>query len=478
LKPTAILGNETGLFTDFYEFSMAQAFFLSGKVAAPARFDYFFRENPFNGGYVLFAGLDDLLDALESFRFDEKHLEFLGQLGLDKRFLEYLKGFRFRGTIFSVKEGEVVFPMEPVVSVEGTMVETQLIETLLLNLLNFESLIATKASRIREVAGGRRIADFGLRRAQGLGGIQATKASIIGGVDATSNVHTAFRYALEVTGTQAHSWIQSFDDELAAFRRFAEIFPDRCVLLVDTYNTLKSGVPNAITVARELREKGRELAGIRLDSGDLAYLSKQARAMLDEAGLPSVKIVASNQLDEYVIRSLMEQNAPIDAFGVGTRLVTGQPTAALDGVYKLAESDGKPRLKFSENFAKITLPGKKKVLRTVDRDGMFYADAVVLEDEVELDWIYHPFFPENRSFVKSYRSSMLLEKVMERGERVSRWKIADSRRYAEERLSRLSPEHRRFENPHVYKVGISKRLLDLRTRLVDQFHETLPEGGK
>ena len=473
----SVLQQHVGLYTDFYEFTMAQAYFLSGKGETPATFDYFFRENPFNGGYVIFAGLDDLLSLIEAFRFDEEDVRYLAAQGLDKKFLEYLKSFRFKGTIRSVKEGEVVFPLETIVRVDGTIIEAQIIETLLLNILNFESLIATKASRIRTIAGDRRIVDFGLRRAQGLGGIHATKAAMIGGFNATSNVYSGFRYGLEITGTQAHSWIQSFGDELSAFRKFAEIFPDKCVLLVDTYNTLKSGIPNAITAAKELEARGHRLAGIRLDSGDLAYLSRRARTMLDEAGLQYVKIIASNQLDEYVIRSLLDQNAPIDGFGIGTRLVTGQPAAALDGVYKLSMCDNLPRLKFSENFAKITLPGRKKVLRYTDRDGMFYGDAVALEDERDLDWMYHPFFPENRSPVQRMPSEPLTNIVMKDGRAARHWSIGDSATYAQKRLKTLAPEHQRFENPHVYKVGISRGLMQMRSEIVDSFQKTFLGGS-
>jgi nicotinate phosphoribosyltransferase len=473
-----MLDHHAGLYTDYYEFTMCQAFYLSGKGDIPATFDYFFRENPFGGGYVVFAGLGDLLETLESFRFDDEDIQFLKERGLHPKFLEYLKSFRFRGTVVSVREGEVVFPLETILRVEGTIIETQIIETVLLNIINFESLIATKASRIRSVAGSRRIVDFGLRRAQGYGGIHATKAAIIGGFDATSNVYAAFRFGLELTGTQAHSWIQSFDSELAAFRKFAEIFPERCVLLVDTYNTLKSGLPNAITVAKEMETRGQRLAGIRLDSGDLAYLSRQARTMLNEAGLHYVNIVASNQLDEFVIRSLLEQDAPIDAFGVGTKLVTGQSTAALDGVYKLSMCAERPRLKFSENFAKITLPGRKTVLRYLGRDGMFYGDAVALEGEDRLEWMYHPFFPENRSPVGRMQYEPIMEKAMEGAQATKTWSIRDAAGYARSRLATLAQEHKRFENPHVYKVGISHKLMELRSELVESMHKTFSGGGK
>lgn len=471
-----LLDKHAGLYTDFYEFTMAQAFFLSGRAKTPACFDYFFRENPFDGGYVVFAGLDDFLKLLEVFRFDDDDIRFLKGRGLDPKFLEYLRDFRFSGTIRAAREGDVVFPLEPVARVEGPIVETQLIETILLNVLNFESLIATKAARIRNVAGDRRIVDFGLRRAQGFGGIQASRAAIIGGFDATSNVYAALEYDLTVTGTQAHSWIQSFDDELAAFRQFTALFPDNCILLVDTYNTLQSGVPNAITVAKEMEARGQKLGGIRLDSGDLAYLSKRARAMLDNAGLGYVRIVVSNQLDEYVIRSLLEQRAPIDAFGVGTRLVTGQPSAALDGVYKLSAYDGKPRLKYSENSAKITLPGVKKVLRFTGPEGYYYADAIMLEEEHEAGGIVHPLFPERRSSVKDRKAEPLLHRVMERGVRTSGTTITDAALLARTQLAKFSPEHQRLENPHVYKVGISQKLMELRTNLVNEIHGTFPGG--
>jgi nicotinate phosphoribosyltransferase len=411
---------------------------------------------------------------LENLKFDQEDIEYLGSVGFRKDFLEYLRSFRFQGTLYSVREGEVIFPLEPIVRVDGNIIETQVIETVLLNLLNFESLIATKASRIRMAAGDRRVVDFGLRRAQGFGGIIASKAAVIGGIEATSNVYAAREFGLETTGTQAHSWIQSFDDELASFRKFAEIYPDRCILLVDTYNTLRSGIPNAIKVAKELESKGSRLAGIRLDSGDLAYLSKRARRMLDDAGLQYVKIVVSNQLDEYLIRSLLQQEAPIDSFGVGTRLITAHDSPALEGVYKLTMCDGRPRLKFSENYTKTTLPGLKTVHRYENGDGMFYADGIMLEMESDVREIFHPFFPDQHSLVGHCTSRPLLRKVMERGRIVAKLhSVQEASAYATERLQRLSPEHKRFEYPHTYKVGISTRLMDLRAKIFDQIHRTI-----
>ena len=468
----------SGLYTDYYQFTMAQGYLLSGKSDTTACFDYFFRENPFDGGYVIFAGLNDVLEYLEKLRFGDEDINYLKGLGFQKQFLEYLRKFKFAGSVQSVREGEVVFPLEPAVRVEGNMIETQIIETVLLNLLNFESLIATKASRVRLAAGGKRVVDFGLRRAQGLGGFHASRAAVIGGMEATSNVLSAEQYDLATTGTQAHSWIQSFDDELTAFRKFAEIYPDKCILLVDTFNTLRSGIPNAITVAKELESKGHALVGIRLDSGDLAYLSKHARAMLDEAGLHNVKIIASNQLDEYLIRSLLQQGAPIDSFGVGTRMITAYETPALDGVYKLCMAGGKPRLKFSENYTKTTLPGLKSIVRYRERDGLFYADGIMLENEAPIDHIFHPFFPEQRSVVRNYDIEPLQRTVMTNGRISAKLPtVAESARYAQERLDHLSPEHKRFENPHVFKVGISTNLMNLRSQLYEELQRINMNGG-
>ena len=356
----------TGTYTDLYQLTMGQVYFLKGTSHQEAVFDYFFRKLPFQGGYVAFAGLGVLLQILEELHFSKEDLAYLKGIGLHPDFVERLKNFSFQGTIHSVKEGEIVFPNEPLVRVEGNILEAQIIETVLLNILNFQSLIATKAARMRSVAGNKILSDFGLRRAQGVGGYHAARAAIVGGFNSTSNVKAGLDFDIPVMGTMAHSFIQSYDNELSAFRDFAEKRPDHCALLVDTYDTIRSGVPNAITVAKEMEKRSQRLQGIRLDSGDLAYLSKQSRKMLDDAGLNYVKITASNQLDEYVIKSLLDQQAPIDVFGVGTSLVTGPPDAALDGVYKLAYANGKPRIKLSENLQKITLPHKKQVYRILN----------------------------------------------------------------------------------------------------------------
>lgn len=467
---SSLIPKHTGLYTDFYELTMAQGFVLSGKADTPACFDYFFRELPFKGGFVVFAGLPELLEVLEHFNYDAEDLAYLKDLGFKEPFLDYLKNFRFKGRLYSVREGEVIFPLEPVVRVEGTFLETQVVETLLLNFLNFESLIATKAARMVWAAGGRHVVDFGLRRAQGLAGIQASRAALVGGVTATSNVYSSFIYSLSPTGTQAHSWIQSFPDELTAFRKFVEIFPERSTLLVDTYDTLGSGLPNAMIVAKEMEAKGGRLAGIRLDSGDLAYLSKRARNMLDQEGLHYVKIVVSNQLDEHLIKSLLDQGAPINVFGVGTSLLTGQDSPALDGVYKLSAFDGKPTLKVSESLAKASLPGVKKIVRYTDPDGFFYADGILLDEEKSVETIHHPTAPEMKSRVAQYFPESILFKVMEGGRTLYNLSVKDGAAYAQERLAKLSPERKRFENPHTYKVGISPKLMDLRDQLLRQYH--------
>ena len=468
----AILGKHAGLYTDHYELTMAQGYFLNDKKDIPACFDYFFRKNPFKGGYVIFAGLTDLLEVLENLRFDDEDCKYLMSIGFAPEFADYLKSFVFRADIYAPEEGEVVFPHEPVVRVEGNIIETQIIETMLLNILNFESLIATKASRIRHAAGNRLVIDFGLRRAQGLGGVLASKAAVIGGVNSTSNVYSAFMFGLVSAGTQAHSWIQSYDDEITSFRDFARAFPKNCVFLVDTYDTLKSGIPNAIIVAREMEAQGEKLFGVRLDSGDLAYLSKSARKMLDDAGLRYVKIVTSNQLDEYLIKSLLDQGAPVDAFGVGTKLVTGQDDAALDGVYKLTMSASKPRLKISETPEKIILPGVKNVFRCIDNNGNFYADCITLIDEGDVGTMHHPHQPGKSISVGPFKKEGLLRKVMEKGRIImDRRKPAEISEYVNARLRQLPEEHKRFENPHIYKVGISKKLMDLRSEIVAGIRE-------
>ena len=460
--------NEPATFTDYYELTMAQGYYLSGKASQPAAFDYFFRKNPFKGGYLIFAGLNSLVETLENFSFSDDELSYLDKEGFDKDFLNMLKNFRFSGTIHSVKEGEIVFPGTPVVRVEGNLLEAQIVETLLLNVLNFQSLVATKAARMRLAAGkDATLLDFGLRRSHGLGGIHATRAAMIGGFDGTSNVYSARRFGLTAGGTMAHSWVQSFDSELEAFRAYAQHFPTSTILLVDTYNTLKTGMPNAITVAKELEKEGNRLQAVRLDSGDLAYLAKKSRKMLDDAGLDYVKIAASNQLDERVIQSLRNQKAPIDIFGVGTRLVTGDPDAALDGVYKLASVNGKPKLKVSENIEKITLPGIKELRRYYNPNGSWHGDAIGLKEDDSFQKIHHPTFPVKDTVLGNLNGSSIHHKVLEKGKRVSELRsIKEAADYCSTQLDKLQDEFKRFDNPHIYKVGITPALLELRDKLL------------
>ncbi|MEX0771456.1 MAG: nicotinate phosphoribosyltransferase [Balneolaceae bacterium] len=464
----------TASYTDQYELTMAQVYFQKGQKDTKAIFDYFFRKLPFGSGYAIFCGLEDLLDTIENLKFDEKDLEFLSRQNLDTEFLDYLKSFRFTGQIHASQEGDLIFPNRPVLSIEAPLIEAQIIETLVLNILNYQTLIATKASRMRQAAGNRMLVDFGLRRAPGPGGYYASRAAMIGGFDSTSNVRAGRDYQLPISGTMAHSFIQSYEHELDSFRDFSEIRPDDCVLLVDTYDTLKSGMPNAIIVGKEMEKRGQQLKGIRLDSGDLAWLAKQSRKMLDEAGLDYVKIAVSNQLDEHVIKSLLDQEAPIDLFGVGTNLVTGRPDAALDGVYKLSYARDKPRIKLSENRDKINLPGKKQVFRILDGKGNFYgADAVARSDEKDVDTIYHPSEIKKSFSVKNFKKEPLLHPIMENGKRLDEpLSVTEIARYSRERLSRLPEEFKRFENPHIYKVGLSEQLKNERNSLIDQLRHS------
>lgn len=460
--------NITAAYTDLYQLTMAQVYF-STKPDGRAVFDYYFRHNPFNSGYSIFAGLQDVLDILETLEFSDSDMSYLEQHGFESDFLAYLKNFRFKGTIYSSKEGDVVFPNRPILQVEANIIEAQIIETLLLNILNFQTLIATKASRIRYSAKDEVLLDMGLRRAHATGGYYASRAAAIGGFDSTSNVAAAEDYKIPSTGTMAHSFIQSYEEEIDAFRDFARIRPKGCVLLIDTYNTLKSGLPKAITVAKEMESRGEKLLGVRLDSGDLAYLSKKTRAILDDAHLEYVKIVASNQLDEYVIKSLKEQGAPIDIYGVGTNLVTGKPDAALDGVYKLSEYNGDPRIKLSENIIKVSLPYKKQVYRMLDKNGMFYgADAVAMHKEGDITQMEHPFDATKSLNLNAFKHEPLLEKVMENGERIlpSR-SVSEIAQYSLSRLDLLPDEYKRFQNPHIYKIGLSSQLKEERDQLVN-----------
>ena len=464
------------LLTDLYELTMLAGYLEEGMADTQAVFDLYFRHNPFAGGYALFAGLQPALENLEKLHFSHEEIQYLQGLHLFKpTFLDFLKNFRFRGRVIAPPEGTVVFAHEPLLTVSGTLAETQLVETMLLNIINFQTLVATKAARICSAAGEAEVIEFGLRRAQGPdGGMSASRAACVGGARGTSNVLAGMHFDLPVRGTHAHSWVQSFADELGAFRAYAAAFPDSTVLLVDTYDTLKSGVPNAITVARELKARGYSLRGIRLDSGDLAYLSREARAMLDAAGFPEVKILASNEIDELVIDSIRDEGGRVDIYGVGTKLATGsgEGGVALGGVYKLVAIDQQPKMKITSDLAKATLPGSKQVLRALGPKGEYLQDLVCLEGEKVHggDKAYDPTNPLRQTTLPTgSRLVDLRQVVMENGCRTQEPEsITTMANRSQQQLALLPQGCRRFVNPHRYKVSISQQLKTLRCTLIDQ----------
>ncbi|NTV48789.1 MAG: nicotinate phosphoribosyltransferase [Geobacteraceae bacterium] len=468
------------LLTDLYELTMLAGYLDEGMTEKHAVFDLFFRTNPFEGGYAVFAGLEPALDYLEGLRFLPEELEYLRGLGIFKPvFIEFLREFRFRCKVTAPPEGTVVFANEPLLTVEGELAEAQFVETALLNIINFQTLMATKASRITHAAAGAPVIEFGLRRAHGPdGAITCARAACVGGVRSTSNVQAGMLYGLPVRGTHAHSWVQAFPDELTAFRAYADAFPDSSILLVDTYDTLKSGVPNAITVARELRDRGHELRGIRLDSGDLAFLSRKSRRMFDEAGFPEVKIVASNELDEFVIDSIRSEGGRVDIYGIGTKLATcaGSGGGALGGVYKLVAVDGQPKLKVTSDVAKATLPGKKRVLRALGADGVMIQDVICLEEDNEPfggDTVYDPCNPLQCTKLPLKTTLHELRRVvMENGCRTKPPETLNTMAdRCERQLARLPEGCLRFINAHRYKVSISGRLNNLRNTLIDQIRK-------
>ena len=464
------------LLTDLYELTMLAGYLEEGMAAKTAVFDLYFRTNPFEGGYAVFAGLETALDHLAGLRFLPEELAYLEGLGLFRpRFIEFLREFRFRGRVIAPAEGTVVFANEPLLTVEGTLAEAQFVETLLLNTINFQTLVATKAARICHAADGAEVIEFGLRRSQGPdGGLSASRAACVGGCRGTSNVLAGMLYGVPAKGTQAHSWVQAFPDELAAFRAYADIYPDHTILLVDTYDTLGSGLPNAITIARELRENGHELRGIRIDSGDLAYLSREARRRFDEGGFPDVKIVVSNDMDEYVIESVRAEGGSADIYGVGTSLVTGAGMGggALGGVYKLVELEGVPRIKISGDVAKSTLPGKKQLFRLIDQDGGFMLDVVCLKG----DWlqggdtVYDPANPLHHITLPVGATITDVRGIVMTGGRrsVAKEPLDAMAERCRDQLSRLPSGCLRLINPHRYKVSISERLKCLRSDLIDE----------
>ncbi|OYX13045.1 MAG: nicotinate phosphoribosyltransferase [Algoriphagus sp. 32-45-6] len=471
------------LLTDFYQLTMAYAYWKSGKSEQQAVFNLFFRKHPFQGGFTLAAGLDYVIDFCRNLKFGEEDLSYLqgmknkdGSPVFEEGFLDYLKNLEFTCDIDAVEEGTVVFPNSPLVRVKGPLIQCQLLETPLLNIINFQTLIATKAARINLAAQGEPVLEFGLRRAQGIdGALAASRAAYIGGCASTSNVMAGKLFGIPVSGTHAHSWIMSFETELEAFEAYAEAFPDQCVFLVDTYDTL-NGVKNAIKVGKLLRSRGKEMIGIRIDSGDLAYYSSQARTMLDEAGFPDAKIVASNDLDEHIIASLKSQEAAINVWGVGTKLVTAFDQPALGAVYKLSaiknqEGQWEPKLKVSQQSLKINIPGLHNVKRYYS-NGKAVADMIYLEDH-EIDpkgvLIIDPIDATRRKRLMPvfYKEEILLRPIFEQGKKVyERPSLQQIRDRATQQLEALDKTHKRLVNPHLYPVGLEENLHHLRMELV------------
>ncbi len=440
--------------TDLYQLTMMQAYWSSGHNPE-ATFDYFVRKIPF-GSYLVTAGLTYVLDYIENLHFEDDDIEYLRTQEFDDEFLEHLRDFKFTGDILAMPEGSIAFPLEPIIRVTAPIIEAQLVETYVLNRMNFSTLIATKASRVVYAARGRAIAEFGLRRAQGDGHLEATRATYIGGCASTSNVLAGKKLGIPVSGTMAHSFVTSFDHEIDSFRAYANAFPKKCFLLIDTYNSIE-GAKKAVIVGKELETKGEKLLGVRLDSGDLSALSKQVRRILDEAGLGYVKIVASGDLNEWKIDELMNKGATIDMFGVGTELITGRPTPALDGIYKLSDvvERGRhiPKMKLSEETVKATLPGKKMV-RRIFENGKFKKDIISLDDEA-ID-----------------NAVPLLERVVKNGKIVcDRPFLDDIRRTADENFSNLPDKYKKLDGAPMYPVEFSQGLTDLREIIVEKIRK-------
>lgn len=464
---------------DFYELTMANGYFKEGVQDIKVVFDVFYRRNPDGGGFAIFAGLEQVADYIERLHFNDEDIEFLRAQNLfDEEFLKYLRTFRFTGSIYAMPEGTVMYPNTPVLTVIAPLMEAQLVETAILLEVNHQSLIATKANRIVRAAEGRLVSDFGARRAHNIdSAVYGARASYIGGVHSTATVLAGQMFGMPVSGTMAHSWVMFFPDERTAFEKYARTYPDSCTLLVDTYDVLESGVPNAITVAKEVLEPmGKRLKGIRIDSGDLAYLSKRARDMLDKAGLTDCKIVASNSLDEFTISSLLTQGAKLDIFGVGERLITARSEPVFGAVYKLAavEEDGKfvPRIKISENVEKITNPGWKRLWRVFDKDGKSVSDLLALWDEPapsgEKVRFIDPVHPWREKYFENCTFKELLEPVFEDGRLVTQKRSIDEiRDYVKMQLeTQVWEEEQRFENPHTHYVDMTPALYQLKNRML------------
>ena len=464
---------------DFYELTMGNGYLKNGLKDKIAVFDMFFRRIPDGGGYTIMAGLDQLIEYLQNLKFDDYDIEYLKSKNcFSEDFLNYLKDFKFECDVYAVPEGTPVFPGEPLVTIKGPIIQAQLLETMVLLTINHQTLIATKSSRICRAAGNRPVMEFGSRRAQGYdGAIYGARAAVIGGCSSTACTMSDQLFNIPAVGTMAHSWVQQFDSEYEAFKAWAEIYPDNCLLLIDTYNVIKSGIKNAIKVFDEcLKPKGIRPAGIRIDSGDITYLTKKCRQILDEAGYTDAKIVISNSLDEYIIRDVLEQGACIDSFGVGERLITAKSEPVFGGVYKLAAVEKNstliPKIKISENEEKITNPAFKKIIRIYDKEtNNALADLLCLKNE-EIDiskpiTIFNPVYTWKRKTIKNYYIKELQVPIFKQGKLVyNSPSVLEIKEYAKEQLNNIWPEVLRLENPHKYYVDLSQELWDLKDELL------------
>lgn len=466
------------LLADFYELTMANGYYQNGIADKISYFDMFFRTVPDNGGFAVMAGVEQLINYLDGLKFTERDIKFLRSKNcFSEGFLDYLRNFKFECDVWAIPEGTPIFPHEPLVTVRGPAVQAQFIETMVLLSINHQSLIATKANRIVRAAEGRPVMEFGSRRAQGYdGAILGARAAFIGGCAGTACTVCERDDGIPALGTMAHSWIQMFPTELDAFRAYAKAYPEDTTLLVDTYSVLRSGVPNAITVFKEMRAAGYEPKGIRIDSGDITYLSKHARKMLDAEGFKNVKIVASNSLDEYIIKDILRQGAKIDSFGVGERLITSRSEPVFGGVYKLSavEEDGKiiPKIKLSENTSKITNPDFKTLWRLYDNfSGMAVADVITCADEEIVSGepyeLFDPEFTYKRKTVVNFTAKKLQVQLYQKGKRVYESpSVAEIKDYCKAQLDTIWDEVKRFENPHGYYVDLSKKLWDKKQELL------------
>ncbi len=471
--------NQT-LFTDFYQLSMMEAYVANNRHEDEVVMDMFFRKNPCGGGYTIICGINELIYYIQNLSFSKEDLAYLKSLNkFSQKFLDILKDFKFSGDIFCVEEGTIMFPHEPIVRVKANILQALYIETALLSNINFQSLIATKTSRVCMSANGDKVMEFGLRRSQGLeAGLLGSRSAIIGGCHATSNVMAGKKYDLNILGTHSHAWVQSFKSELEAFRAYAKAYPDSTILLVDTYDTLKSGIPNALKVFKELKQKGHEPLGIRIDSGDLEYLSKKARKILDNGGFTNAQIIASDNLDEYSIEHLKSIGAKIDSWGVGTKLITSYDCPSLGGVYKMSAliKNGKsePKMKFSEDPRKMNNPAFKQVHRLYDKKtNMALADLINLDDENIDDEkpleIFHPLYTYKKKLIKDFYSKPLLKPLFKDGKLLRKFcSVKDARKRAHEEKKTLWHEYLRNIKPATYKVDLSAKLWKIREELIQK----------